>query len=58
MYAEDVAEGIVLATQRYKSDPINLGTGKEISIKELVELIADIILGDYPLTTRISCYIL
>jgi GDP-L-fucose synthase len=41
LYVEDAAEGILLAAERYnKPDPINLGTGKEISIKELVELIA------------------
>lgn len=40
LYAEDAAEGILLATERYnKSDPINLGAGFEISIKDLVELI-------------------
>lgn len=41
LYVEDAAEGILLATQKYnKSDPVNLGTGFEISIKNLVELIA------------------
>lgn len=41
LYVEDAAEGILLAAERYnKSDPINLGAGFEISIKELVELIA------------------
>jgi GDP-L-fucose synthase len=41
LYVEDAAEGILLATERYnKPDPINLGAGFEISIKELVELIA------------------
>jgi len=40
LYVEDAAEGIILATERYdKSDPINLGAGFEISIKELVSLI-------------------
>jgi len=40
LYVEDAAEGILLATERYnKSDPINLGAGFEISIKDLVELI-------------------
>ena len=38
---EDAAEGILLATEKYnKSDPINLGAGFEISIKDLVKLIA------------------
>lgn len=41
LYAEDAAEGILLAAERYeKSDPVNLGAGFEISIKELVTLIA------------------
>jgi len=40
LYVEDAAEGIILATERYdKSDPINLGAGFEISIKNLVSLI-------------------
>ncbi len=41
LYVEDAAEGILLATERYnKPDPINLGAGFEISIKDLVQLIA------------------
>ncbi|MBU1355267.1 MAG: GDP-L-fucose synthase [Candidatus Edwardsbacteria bacterium] len=41
LYVEDAAEGVLLASERYqKSDPVNLGAGFEISIKELVELIA------------------
>lgn len=40
LYADDAAEGIVLATEKYeKSDPVNLGAGFEISIKDLVTLI-------------------
>ena len=40
LYVEDGAEGIILATEKYdKPDPVNLGSGKEISIKDLVELI-------------------
>ena len=40
LYVDDAAEGIVLAAEKYdKSDPVNLGTGKEISIKELAELL-------------------
>ena len=39
-YVEDAAEAIILATERYnKSDPVNIGAGFEISIKELVKLI-------------------
>jgi len=44
LYVEDAAEGVVLATEKYnKSDPINLGSGFEISIKDLVKLIAGLI---------------
>lgn len=40
LYVEDAAEGIILAAAKYdKSDPINLGSGLEISVKNLVELI-------------------
>ena len=40
-YVEDAAEAIYLATLSYnKSDPVNIGTGFEISIKELTNLIA------------------
>jgi len=43
LYVEDAAEGIILATERYnKPDPVNLGSGFEISIKELVELITEL----------------
>ncbi len=41
IYVEDAAEGIVSATEKYdKGDPINIGAGFEISIKELVSLIS------------------
>jgi len=41
LYVEDAAEGIVTATEKLDSpDPINLGTNMEITIKDLVELIA------------------
>jgi len=41
LYVEDAAEGIVLAAEHYNaSDPVNLGSGNEISIKDLSELIA------------------
>lgn len=40
LYVEDCAEAIILATERYnKSQPVNIGAGFEISIKDLVELI-------------------
>ncbi|MFH0774308.1 MAG: GDP-L-fucose synthase [bacterium] len=39
-YVEDCAEGILLATEHYnKSEPVNLGAGMEISIKDLVDVI-------------------
>jgi len=41
LYVEDAAEGILLATERYnESGPVNLGGGMEISIWDLVHLIA------------------
>jgi len=44
LYVEDAAEGILLATEKYnKSDPVNLGTDLEISIKDLAELIARLV---------------
>ena len=43
LYVEDAAEGILLATEKYdKPDPVNLGTGEEITIRELVNLIAEL----------------
>lgn len=43
-YVEDAAEGIVLATEKYdKSEPVNIGAGFEISIKDLVEKIRSIV---------------
>ncbi len=40
VYAEDTAEGIVLAAERYNGgEPVNLGSSYEISIRELTELI-------------------
>ena len=40
LYVEDGAEGIILATERYNdSEPVNIGSSMEISIKNLVELI-------------------
>ncbi len=41
LYVKDCAEGIALATERYNGpEPVNLGSGMEISIRELVHLIA------------------
>lgn len=43
LYVEDAAEGVLLATERYnKPEPVNLGVGFEIKIKDLVELIAEL----------------
>ncbi|MGD0455438.1 MAG: GDP-L-fucose synthase [Solirubrobacteraceae bacterium] len=41
LYVDDCAEAIVAATERYDSpEPVNIGVGKEITIRDLVELIA------------------
>ena len=41
LYVDDAAEGIALATERYDGDePVNLGVGHEVTIRELVETIA------------------
>ncbi len=41
LYVEDAAEGILLAAERYDGDePVNLGSGNEISIKDLATTIA------------------
>jgi len=43
LYVEDCAEAILLATEKYsKPDPVNLGSGQEIKIKDLVNLIAEL----------------
>lgn len=44
LYAEDAAEAIVLATEKYnKPDPINIGSAFEIPIRELVALIKELV---------------
>lgn len=44
LYVEDAAEAVVLATKNYdKSEPVNIGTGKEIAIKELVNTISHVL---------------
>jgi GDP-L-fucose synthase len=41
LYVEDAVDGIILATEKYdKPDPVNLGSGMEISIRELAVMIA------------------
>jgi GDP-L-fucose synthase len=43
LYAADAAEGILLATERYDgAEPVNLGAGREIRIKDLAEKIAQL----------------
>ena len=43
LYVEDAAEGILLAAEHYdESEPVNLGSAMEISIKDLVNLIAQL----------------
>jgi GDP-L-fucose synthase len=44
LYVKDAAEGIVLATERYnKPEPVNIGVGEEIKIKDLVYLIKELV---------------
>ena len=43
LFVEDCAEAIVLATERYDGDePVNIGAGFEIGIRDLAELIAEL----------------
>ncbi len=43
LYVEDAVEAIALAAEKYDgSDPVNLGSGNEISIKDLAEMIANL----------------
>jgi GDP-L-fucose synthase len=43
LYVDDAARGFGLALERYDApDPVNLGSGKEISIRDLAELVAEI----------------
>jgi GDP-L-fucose synthase len=43
LYVDDCAEALVLAAERYDgAEPVNLGTGEEISIRELAETIAEV----------------
>ncbi len=40
LYVEDAAEGIILAAEKYdKPEPVNLGSGKEVPIKELITVL-------------------
>ena len=43
LYVEDCVDGLLLAAEHYDGpEPVNLGTGKEISIRELAELVAEL----------------
>jgi GDP-L-fucose synthase len=43
LFVRDAAEGIVLAAERYdRPDPVNLGSGREITIRRLAELICEL----------------
>ena len=43
LYVDDAVEGVALAADRYDGrEPVNLGAGKEIAIRDLVELVADV----------------
>jgi GDP-L-fucose synthase len=44
LYVEDAAEAIIAATERYdKPEPVNLGSGMEISIRNLAERVANLV---------------
>ncbi len=44
LYVKDAARGIVMATEGYdKADPVNLGSGEEIRIKDLVNMIKEMV---------------
>jgi GDP-L-fucose synthase len=44
LYVDDAAEGILLATERYNDpEPVNLGSGDEVSIRNLTEMIAELV---------------
>jgi len=47
LYSEDAARGIVMGTQWYdKPEPVNLGTGQEITIRDLITLICELMQFD------------
>lgn len=44
LYVEDAVDAILLATEKYdKSDPVNIGSGTEISIKDLIKIICKLV---------------
>ncbi|MFH1894711.1 MAG: NAD-dependent epimerase/dehydratase family protein [Patescibacteria group bacterium] len=43
IYVDDVAEGIILAAEKYdKPEPVNIGSGLEVSVKDLINLICEL----------------
>ena len=47
LYVDDAAHAAILAAEKYeKNEPINIGSGREITIKELVELLKNIMYAD------------
>jgi GDP-L-fucose synthase len=43
LYVDDAAEGIVLAAERYDgAEPVNLGVGREITVRDLVGVIVEL----------------
>jgi GDP-L-fucose synthase len=43
LYVEDASEGIIAATEKYNEpEPVNLGSGKEVTIKQLVNMVAEL----------------
>lgn len=43
LYVEDAVEGIILAAENYnKAEPLNLGGGKEVPVKELIETLCEL----------------
>lgn len=55
LFVEDAAKAIVLATERYDgAEPVNIGSGVEISIRELTELIAELVGFEGEITWDVS----
>ncbi len=55
LYVEDCAEGLLLAAERYDApEPVNLGTGQEIAIRDLAELVRDVTGYDGTITWDVS----
>ena len=47
LYVDDAAQAAILAAEKYeKSDPVNIGSGREITIKELIKLIKNLMNAD------------